>query len=156
MPTVVTHKAPFEVDILTIDGKICLSPADISQLTGLQLLTILRWWQGCGEERYQRDHEIHNLGYDPSKPRPGAVYLLRRSDGQTKIGYTSIPTDRYQELRREHGPLELLAELWSDSPRKLERQIHLEFDDYRISGEWFDLPEQEIEMILKVQGVLDE
>ena len=70
------------------------------------------------------------------------VYFARRADGHIKIGFTGSVSDRMGALRREHGPLELLATI--PGGPDVERAHHETFHAERLgSSEWF-LPSERL------------
>jgi hypothetical protein len=74
--------------------------------------------------------------------REATVYYVQRSDGLVKIGYTGrLLQYRLSALRREHGPLEVLAT--HKGGRDAERAQHAHFHHLRVVGEWFR-PEPEL------------
>jgi hypothetical protein len=76
------------------------------------------------------------------RAREATVYYVQRAkDGLIKIGFSSVPRERLVTLRREHGPLELLAT--HKGGRDAERIQHRRFDHLRVTGEWFR-PEPEL------------
>jgi Meiotically up-regulated gene 113 len=73
---------------------------------------------------------------DPPGGRPRCVvYFLRRRDGGIKIGTTVSLTRRLSHLKRDHGPLDLLAT--EPGGWLLERNLHGRFAAHRLDGEWF-------------------
>jgi len=83
-------------------------------------------------------------------PRQGIVYMLRRSDGATKIGYTHHPKQRYSALQKIIGePLEIIAEYNVSNPIRYEGYLHDLFSEYRLEGEWFMLPEEHLDLMEK-------
>lgn len=134
-------------EILFIDNMIVFTPKDIRGLTDRHLIMLLRWWEEEGEEIFEYEHNKYNLGYEPDEIKPGIVYFARRnSDGIIKIGFTSHPRQRYEQLKMKYKePLEILLEIESEDPFTLEQQIHEELKEYNIEYEWFDLPDEVIE-----------
>lgn len=76
------------------------------------------------------------------RAREATVYYLQRaSDSLIKIGFSTVPRVRIVNLRREHGPSEVLAT--HKGGRDAERVQHRRFDHLRVTGEWFR-PEPEL------------
>ena len=73
----------------------------------------------------------------------GTVYVTERhSDFRVKIGITDRPMDfRFAELKRKHGTLGRVWENWHAQPRLVEARAHWLLSDFRMDGEWFDVPE---------------
>jgi hypothetical protein len=64
----------------------------------------------------------------------GWTYIVRRRDGAYKIGRTSYPAQRFLDLKREHGPLEIMCLIPGG---RHEGRLHREFDEHAIGHEWF-------------------
>jgi hypothetical protein len=76
----------------------------------------------------QRQHPAHG---------GRVVYYLERGDGMIKIGTTANFSQRRSSLRREHGPLTLLA--WEHGSYELEKGRHALFEYERPEkSEWFE------------------
>lgn len=67
--------------------------------------------------------------------RDAAVYYVQRGDGLIKIGFTTNWQQRFPSLKREHGPLDLLAT--HKGGRRAEGVQHERFKEHRVVGEWF-------------------
>lgn len=81
----------------------------------------------------------------------GFVYLIARSDGLVKIGYSADPLARLSSLQVAHTePLRLLAMIPRANPRKTEGELHETFADCNIGGEWFRLSELDLGHALTV------
>lgn len=65
----------------------------------------------------------------------GFVYLVQRADDLIKIGWTSAPRERVQQLEREHGDLHVVACVLGG--RAEERLLHRRWQHLRVEGEWF-------------------
>lgn len=88
-------------------------------------------------ERREADRQAKERYEEQLRRARGATvyYVQRASDSLIKIGFSSVPRDRLVTLRREHGPLELLAT--HKGGRDAERIQHRRFDHLRVTGEWF-------------------
>lgn len=62
-------------------------------------------------------------------------YVQRESDGLIKIGTSRTLADRLKNLRREHGPLRLIAAVGGSHAE--EAALHRQFAELRTAGEWF-------------------
>jgi hypothetical protein len=73
-----------------------------------------------------------------SEQKTEFVYFIRAVDGgPIKIGYSIHPKKRLEEIQNmSPTPLELLATIPGD--RAAEAELHQQFDEYRLYGEWFD------------------
>ena len=81
-------------------------------------------------------------GRDPARARAAGrgvddvVYVVRsRATGLVKIGYSSNPARRLDELAARHGPLDLLLVLAGD--RRDEKALHRRFAGHAVGHEWF-------------------
>lgn len=93
-------------------------------------------------ERREADRQAKER-YEESqrRAREATVYYVQRADGLIKIGFSAVPQARIVTLRREHGPLKVLAT--HKGGRDAERVQHRRFDHLRVTGEWFR-PEPEL------------
>jgi hypothetical protein len=80
----------------------------------------------------------------------GNLYVIRESwHGLVKIGITSNFYHRFAAISSScPQQLEVLAVVDVDKPRLLEAELHDRYQSYRYSGEWFNLPEHEIDQLL--------
>lgn len=67
--------------------------------------------------------------------REATVYYVQRADQLIKIGYTARLGNRLTQLRREHGPLDVLATHLGG--KDAEQAMHRTFNTDRVTGEWF-------------------
>lgn len=75
------------------------------------------------------------------------VYFLQRENGDIKIGTTSEYHVRLHVLQKQYGALKLLGLL--EGGRELERKLHQQFANYRISGtEYFQPHDGLFQLIL--------
>ena len=83
---------------------------------------------------------------------PGHTYILLMSDGFVKVGTSIRLADRLRALRRENGPLQVLAVL--DGGIDVECDLHTRFSALRVAswGERFH-PDPEIIQYATLQGI---
>lgn len=74
------------------------------------------------------------------------VYVIKSTSGHYKIGHSNDPDRRLGELQKTQGPYEY--SLMVKSPfanrriaKKVESALHDAYDEWRVNGEWFELPE---------------
>jgi hypothetical protein len=84
----------------------------------------------------------------------GFIYLaVRASDGVYKIGFSSHPNARIKQLEKQLGePIKLVC-TWDVGRNRMaavEKEAHLAFGEFRVSGEWFRLNEP----LIKSLGIL--
>lgn len=70
------------------------------------------------------------------------VYIIEEEGtGLYKIGVSRNPPHRRRDLQRGNPrDLRIVHAINSDEPRATEQAIHAALDEYRVSGEWFELP----------------
>lgn len=92
------------------------------------------------------EREAHRLG--------GIVYYFERLDEAVKIGYTDSYARRRAKLRRQHGPLRLIA--WEPGDPAHERLRHEQFAHLRIAPipEWFNVERDLYEHIVALRAAL--
>lgn len=136
--------SPFKFEIVMIDASLYLDPEFITKRTDAELISLIRWWGYEGNQIYKERHQQYQ-----EDPEFGVVYFARRTDGLIKIGYTTRPQQRYDRLAEQQGErLEILHEVESDSPYELEQVAHRVFAEFRVRGEWFDIPTKIIQKII--------
>jgi hypothetical protein len=83
----------------------------------------------------------------PQEGNAGFVYIIQAiGTARVKLGYSIEPEKRLRELQTG-SPYELaLLSKWRARPAT-ERRLHREFAEYRVKGEWFELPRQLIERL---------
>ena len=101
-------------------------------------------WEQAKEENRRRELERKK----PKPLRPTFIYLvLDERTGYIKIGRARNPSERERTLQSENPQVAML--FCSPADAELERELHQEFAQYRIRGEWFKLSENHIEHIKK-------
>lgn len=85
------------------------------------------------------------------------VYLIYNGE-HYKIGYTKQKAkSRIKQLQTGSATkLELVAECKVKHPTKVEALLHTRYGDYRLEGEWFALPEEEVEKFVQNAAKCDE
>jgi len=75
----------------------------------------------------------------------GFIYfILNGKTNEVKIGRSCNPNRRLQELNSYYRyvlgnkPLQLLSIIETSEQRKLERKLHIKFNEFNVSGEWFE------------------
>ena len=87
----------------------------------------------------------------------GWVYLAKSDTGHYKIGRSKNPFSRIKHFDTIMPVgIKIVAMVPSDDYVELERRWHMVFDKYRVTGEWFDLPEDIVENIKRVVAYLDD
>lgn len=129
--------------------------------------TLLDWWGLFDEEREKVTH-LYKYRFDyeyraqieeqrraaraaqknqPKKiQKPTYLYLMKdNATGYYKIGYSSNPTVRESTLFSEKPSIELI-QAWRATVNE-EKELHDQFQEKRIRGEWFELEETDITFI---------
>lgn len=109
-------------------------------------------------------HIIHSPGhpdYDPaaieqwkSTWQEGYVYLLKPVDHNVyKIGCTTDLDRRMKQYKRKYKfQVEYVASLFYDNYQHAEQRWQSKFNKYKLSGEWFVLPDAEVQLF--IEGML--
>lgn len=93
-----------------------------------------------------------NRGDSVSFGRVAVVYVAQRdSDRAVKIGWTSNLFQRQRELRKVSGNVAVFAAIPGDKP--VELRLHERFKAFRIDGEWFAVPLNDVMVALKEEMV---
>ena len=77
--------------------------------------------------------------------RHGWLYLMRHTNGLTKIGKSVQPKVREKTLQAEDPRLEMILCVEGQGYR--EKALHRIFDELRVRGEWFRLEDRHVEWI---------
>lgn len=92
-------------------------------------------------------HRLNNPEHYIRKtpPKKGHVYFVKAENGLTKIGESQDLKTRYKALMN-NIPLRIdfLFAIESDDVRKLERELHKQFDKQKSEGEWFELSDKDL------------
>lgn len=89
----------------------------------------------CG--RVEEEHRSLIL---PHESKPVFVYLMK-SGSRYKIGVSIDPESRVKQLSTASPlPVELVASRRYDTAYEVEQALHERYNEYRVIGEWFELP----------------
>jgi len=82
---------------------------------------------------------------------PGHIYLMSRSNGETKIGCSVNPQKRMYKIRQalQDSSVSILHSWPVSDMGKEEEKLHSEYSPYRVSGEWFKFSEEILKILLK-------
>jgi hypothetical protein len=117
---------------------------DCMMCSRLHSAGVQRLWEEALDERARR--ELEKLA--PKRRKPTFIYLvLDERTGYVKIGRAKNPSARERTLQSENPQVAML--FCSPADAELERELHREFAQHRIRGEWFELSECHIEDIKK-------
>ena len=101
--------------------------------------------------KYEK-YSIYKEEYGLNKDRSGYIYLIKAGSTppRYKIGRTKDIISRYERLKECCPfPLRMLASRKVKDMVKEEKKLHVEFDKYRVWGEWFELPLDLLEGLIK-------
>lgn len=90
----------------------------------------------------------------------GCVYFFRHIGiTPVKIGYSSnkSPKNRFESFRT-YAPYgaEILGFIITDNPVGLEKSLHSRFKDKRLSGEWFEINDEEVSMAISYYSNIED
>ena len=71
------------------------------------------------------------------------IYILKGEDSY-KIGYTTDFDKRIKHYKTHNPNIKTICLIESNDAFELESYLHDKFEDKNISGEWFDLTEEEV------------
>lgn len=83
------------------------------------------------------------------------VYLIRKINGDCKIGVTSNLKTRLSQIRTVEPKVILLHSFYADDAYKCEKFLHDFFWDQNVGGEWFDLASDDIESMKSITEYKD-
>ena len=91
----------------------------------------------------------------PKYKRPsswGYVYIIKSDTGLYKIGLTTHPKRRLEELQKAYYPERLRFDrlIETDNMMATERQLHNIFARKHVLGEWFALSEKDFDLVDRV------
>lgn len=86
------------------------------------------------------------------------IYLIKNSEGFYKIGRTkNNAMDRLKQLQTgSSSELKLVKACNSEAGSKVESILHNRYKGYNVQGEWFDLPEKEVDTFEKNVSTITE
>ncbi|GEM_PF-4597387 len=86
----------------------------------------------------------------------GIVYLLHAVGSRRyKIGQTKRSVrDRIRRIGTPQQPFEIVERhsVECHSPKKVETELHKMFEKHRARGEWFDLPDKKVSMLIEAMN----
>lgn len=97
------------------------------------------------EEKENRDRLNEVLFSDVN----GYVYFMKsKINNWLKIGVSKNPATRQNRIQTKLPfEIDIVKQIASSNPYKLENNLHILYEDKRMNGEWFDLTDEEIEEI---------
>ena len=78
-----------------------------------------------------------------------AIQVQNGENGPVKIGIATDPEGRLSQLQVANPyPLKLLGARKFESAQRMEKHYHKRYGIHRLEGEWFELPENELKILL--------
>jgi predicted GIY-YIG superfamily endonuclease len=106
--------------------------------------------QPFGTEEFRAEYEAAVAGLIPKPERPGdakcCVYVVAADEQPIKVGIAIDPAERLKRLRSGNPArlhLKAVLETTKDRAVRIERTLKAWMRDYRLFGEWFDVPSDE-------------
>jgi hypothetical protein len=91
------------------------------------------------------------------KPKPGYVYLIKADNGMYKIGKAQRPDERIKALGIQLPyDVETIALIETPDAAGLEADLHAQFADKRLKGEWFDLVTADLDHLRRLAEEQDD
>lgn len=92
-----------------------------------------------------------NLDNAENRSLQGYIYFVEAANGYFKIGRSDNPSKRFVDLvNMSPVPLWLRHSIFSDNYVLAEGRIHQMMSEHRKHGEWFELPDSELEWCLSL------
>lgn len=84
----------------------------------------------------------------------GYIYLVEGQPGRFKIGLSADPKTRIANLGvKLPFEIEVIHLISTDDMRRAERELHDQFRDRRLAGEWFDLTPEQVQSVKKIGSI---
>lgn len=129
------------------------------------LKAALNFYDNCSKEVVKKCNDEINRQYEAkifgtskpsskpsSKPNrkkhPGYIYFLKDDTDRIKIGKSTNIDNRIFNIGIKLPVLPILYHFFkTNDMTKSEEELHEKYSEYRLNGEWFELPEKELEHI---------
>ena len=86
--------------------------------------------------------------------KAGYVYVIINGNGLYKIGKSLNPEQRLKSLTLgDKGKILIKNHYKYQNYNEIEKELHVIFNSKKISGEWFELNEQDLEFIKKYKKI---
>lgn len=106
-------------------------------------------------DHYENEEKQRHIEYKQqekekkSSKKEGYIYLLHSEVGYYKIGKAVDPWSRGQTIGTEHAyKVNLIYVARCTDRAKVERLLHQTLAEYRMNGEWFNLPPDKVEWLI--------
>lgn len=101
------------------------------------------------EKEYYKTHPRFKKTPQPKQDEPGFVYLIKAetNDGIYKIGKAKNTEARIKSFLRLPFKISLIHQIASNAYSSAEFYLHNKYQNYRLNGEWFRLPEVEVKWL---------
>ena len=95
---------------------------------------------------------IPTLKVEKIMSKLGFIYLIDGGNGLFKIGKAKDPYARFKDLQvGSPVKLNLLHQIDSIQPNRVEYQLHKYFDKQRNHGEWFKLTKEQVDKLIAIE-----
>lgn len=125
---------------LPLEGKADLKCYRPSRRT--DLLTRLRAKERNQNRSHKQEYNTMESATQAKSPkRDGYIYLYHAiGTPRYKIGRSVQPIVRVKEIEKQSPyPLEIIASFWTPDRFRDEAELHRQYDEVRVHGEWFEL-----------------
>jgi hypothetical protein len=105
------------------------------------------------QQEFDQRHR-HHLSPDSHPPKSAHVYLLEGEHGYYKIGVARDVEQRAEQIQAGVPfKVKVLHSFHSRDAREAEFELHLQFHDKRVNGEWFKLAPEDVACICAKGGI---
>ena len=122
---------------------------DLGGLSEAKNPTRMRKYNGPDKTVPTQPSELADKATPPSEP--GYLYLVRAlGTDRFHIGLTNQIERRFDDLQRNSPfPLKLIISAYSPNPQAQELRLHKLFGQWRLHGEWFELPPEVLNRVVE-------
>ena len=90
-------------------------------------------------------HSLKSMITEKKEKASTFTYIATDDSGFYKIGKSTSPENRLKTFRTGNPTIHFVCII----PHNVERILHTKYESYRVNGEWFNLPKEEVEAIAK-------
>ena len=99
------------------------------------------------KDYYEMSHMEKSIP-TPRIPQKGYIYFILDNSKKVKIGKTKYLEERILQLEKILGEPIILHHFFKTFDiTKSEKKLHKKYKQYRLNGEWFNLPKEELDFI---------
>lgn len=82
------------------------------------------------------------------------IYIAK-ANSSYKIGYTKLLSRRLKQMKTANHIIDMIHTIPVLNGRAVESKLHAYFRDKKISGEWYNLDEDEVSLVLECKTEYD-